>query len=128
MMDLLEKTGEPLIPWLQGRMKRGQEISLTQLGQLQEQRSLIEREMLKMWTLHGRRIDAIIHPVAPHPVPEIDRYNAVGYTSSFVLLDYPAGVIPVRPFNDVDLEKGKEMKTPIIGSWDKANRKLCMCS
>lgn len=128
MMDLLEKTGEPLIPWLQGRMKRGQEISLTQLGQLQEQRSLIEREMLKMWTLNGRRIDAIIHPVAPHPVPEIDRYNAVGYTSSFVLLDYPAGVIPVRPFNDVDLDKGKEMKTPIIGSWDKANRKLCMCS
>ncbi|KAI9037998.1 putative general amidase [Aspergillus affinis] len=124
MMDLLEKTGEPLIPWLQGRTKRGKELTLTQLGQLQEQRSIIERELLKMWTLNGRRIDAIIHPVAPHPVPELDRYNAVGYTSSFVLLDYPAGVIPVRPFNEGDLNKGKEMKTPVIGSWDKVNRKL----
>ncbi|PLB48315.1 alpha-glucosidase [Aspergillus steynii IBT 23096] len=124
MMDLLDKTGEPLIPWLQGRTKRGKEMTVTQLGQLQAQRSVIERELLKMWNQNGRRVDAIIHPVAPHPVPEIDRYNAVGYTSSFVLLDYPAGVIPVRPFNQGDLEKGKEMKTPLIGSWDKANRKL----
>ncbi|KAA8651633.1 hypothetical protein EYZ11_004895 [Aspergillus tanneri] len=127
MMDLLESTGEPLIPWLQGRTKRGKELTLTQLGQLQAQRSVVERELLKMWTLDGvtgRRIDAIIHPVAPHPVPEIDRYNAVGYTSSFNLLDYPAGAIPVRPFNESDLETGKEMTAPVIGSWDKANRML----
>ncbi|KAE8379943.1 amidase signature domain-containing protein [Aspergillus bertholletiae] len=127
MMDLLESTGEPLIPWLQGRMKRGRELTLSQLGQLQAQRSIVERELLKMWTLNsgtGRRIDAIIHPVAPHPVPEIDRYNAVGYTSSFVLLDYPAGTIPVRPFRESDLESGKEMDAPVLGSWDKANRQL----
>lgn len=129
MMDLLESTGEPLIPWLQGRMKRGRELTLSQLGQLQAQRSIVERELLKMWTLNsgtGRRIDAIIHPVAPHPVPEMDRYNAVGYTSSFVLLDYPAGTIPVRPFRESDLESGKEMDAPVLGSWDKANRQLCM--
>ncbi|KAE8409415.1 amidase signature domain-containing protein [Aspergillus pseudonomiae] len=127
MMDLLESTGEPLIPWLQGRMKRGRELTLSQLGQLQAQRSIVERELLKMWTLNsgtGRRIDAIIHPVAPHPVPEIDRYNAVGYTSSFVLLDYPAATIPVRPFRESDLESGKEMDAPVLGSWDKANRQL----
>lgn len=78
--------------------------------------------------LAGRSVDAIILPVAPHPVPEIDRYNAVGYTSSFVLLDYPAGVIPVRKFRETDLELGQEMTAPVLGSWDKANRLLCKSS
>ncbi|RHZ62322.1 putative general amidase [Aspergillus thermomutatus] len=129
MLDLLERTGEPLIPWLQGRMKRGKALSVVQLAQLQAQRSALEKELLSLWMrdgdkLAGRGVDAIIHPVAPHPVPEIDRYNAVGYTSSFVLLDYPAGVIPVRRFRETDLELGKEMTAPVLGSWDKANRQL----
>ncbi|RAH50283.1 putative general amidase [Aspergillus brunneoviolaceus CBS 621.78] len=132
MMDLLESTGEPLIPWLKGRMKRGREMTLAQVGELQAQRAQLEREMLQMWTSRGvtadasytRDIDAIIHPVAPHPVPELDRYNAVGYTSSWVLLDYPAGTIPVRSFKEEDLELGTEMTAPVLGSWDKANRLL----
>lgn len=130
MMDLIESMGESLIPWLAGRMKRGKALTLPQLEELQAQRSAVEREMLSMWTLgkppaDGLQVDAIIHPVAPHPVPEIDRYNAVGYTSSFVLLDYPAGVVPVRKFGEADLELGREMKEPEGGSWDKANRALC---
>lgn len=128
MMDILESTSEPLIPWLQGRMKRGKPMTLEQLSQLQDQRSVIEKELLGMWTLNGdstKRIDAIITPVAPHPVPEMDRYNAVGYTSSFVLLDYPAGTIPVRNFRESDLEIGKDMNSPVLGSWDKINRQLC---
>jgi Asp-tRNA(Asn)/Glu-tRNA(Gln) amidotransferase A subunit family amidase len=132
MLDLLENTGEPLIPWLQGRVKRGKALSVVQLAQLQAQRSAVEKELLEMWMrngngdrLAGRQVDAIILPVAPHPVPEIDRYNAVGYSSSFVLLDYPAGVIPVRKFREADLELGKEMTAPVLGSWDKANRLLC---
>ncbi|RAH80939.1 putative general amidase [Aspergillus japonicus CBS 114.51] len=132
MMDLLESTGEPLIPWLKGRMKRGREMTLAQAGELQAQRAQVEREMLQMWTSRGatpatsytRDIDAIIHPVAPHPVPELDRYNAVGYTSSWVLLDYPAGTVPVRSFKEEDLELGTEMTAPVLGSWDKANRPL----
>ncbi len=133
IMDLVESTGEPLIPWLAGRMKRTKTLTLQQLEDLQAQRSVVEREMLSMWTLgkppvDGLQVDAIIHPVAPHPVPEIDRYNAVGYTSSFVLLDYPAGVVPVRKFGEADLELGKEMQVPEGGSWDKANRALCKLS
>ncbi|RAH68649.1 putative general amidase [Aspergillus aculeatinus CBS 121060] len=132
MMDLLESTGEPLIPWLKGRMKRGREMTLAQVGELQAQRAQVEREMLQMWTSRGvtadasytRDIDAIIHPVAPHPVPELDRYNAVGYTSSWVLLDYPAGTVPVRSFKEEDLELGTEMTAPVLGSWDGANRLL----
>ncbi|RAK76779.1 putative general amidase [Aspergillus fijiensis CBS 313.89] len=132
MIDLLESTGEPLIPWLKGRMKRGREMTLAQVGELQAQRAQVEREMLQMWTSRGvtadasytRDIDAIIHPVAPHPVSELDRYNAVGYTSSWVLLDYPAGTIPVRSFKEEDLELGTEMTAPVLGSWDKANRLL----
>ncbi|KAJ5285119.1 hypothetical protein N7524_000425 [Penicillium chrysogenum] len=94
------------------------------------QRAEIEKEMMKMWTLSSqassvaRRVDAIICPVAPHPVPEIDRYNAVGYTSTFVLLDYPAGSVPVRSFAESDLDIGQAMDAPVLGSWDKANRQL----
>ncbi|RAL15698.1 putative general amidase [Aspergillus homomorphus CBS 101889] len=138
MIDLLESTGEPLIPWLKNRMKRGREMTLSQVGALQAQRAQVEREMLQMWTTRRattdgnpataaswtRDIDAIIHPVAPHPVPEMDRYNAVGYTSSWVLLDYPAGTVPVRSIREDDLELGKDMTAAVLGSWDKANRLL----
>ncbi|KAJ5292027.1 Amidase [Penicillium angulare] len=128
VMDLIESMGESLMPWHQGgRFGRGKALSVVQLAALQAQRADIEREMLKMWTLgisRDRRVDAIICPVAPHPVPELDRYNAVGYTSSFVLLDYPAGTVPVRKFAESDLDIGREMDEPVLGSWDKANRKL----
>lgn len=130
MVDLIESTGEKLMPWLQTRFKRGTPRTLAQLHELQASRSRIEKALMKMWTVPGSdkagRVDAIIHPVAPHPVPEIDRYNAVGYTSSFVLLDYPAGSIPVRKFTEADLEVGKEMDSKILSSWDKRNRELCM--
>ncbi|KAJ5544387.1 Amidase [Penicillium frequentans] len=127
MMDLIEGMGESLIPWLQGRYGRGKALNVNQLAALHTQRSQLEKEMLKMWTLgvsRERRVDAIICPVAPHPVPQMDRYNAVGYTSSFVLLDYPAGTVPVRRFVESDLDIGQEMNSPELGSWDKANRKL----
>ncbi|KAL4934947.1 hypothetical protein BDV06DRAFT_234883 [Aspergillus oleicola] len=135
MMDHLESKNEPLIPWLQTRMKRGRPITLSQLSQLQAARGEIELELKrKLWMGggtgnghgHEQTVDAIIHPVAPHPVPQLDRYNAVGYTSSFVLLDYPAGTVPVRDFGRGDLEGGVEMDTKVLGSWDKVNRELCM--
>ncbi|OJI85009.1 hypothetical protein ASPTUDRAFT_119324 [Aspergillus tubingensis CBS 134.48] len=123
MHDLLEQTNEPLIPWLQGRSKRRNPLTVPELCELQHQRAQVQREMMSMWTYTSptenqgnermkRRIDAIIHPVAPHPVPEHDKYNAVGYTSSWVLLDYPAGVVPVRKVKMEDLEVGREMKDP----------------
>ncbi|EFR04102.1 acetamidase [Nannizzia gypsea CBS 118893] len=128
MMDLLESASEELIPWLKSRVKRGTPKSIDELSKIQAKRSHIERQLMKMWTCPGtdktRRVDAIIHPVAPHPVPEIDRYNAVGYTSSFVLVDYPAGNLPVRKFTEQDLEIGKEMDSKILSSWDKRNREL----
>ncbi|KAJ5167215.1 uncharacterized protein N7482_005996 [Penicillium canariense] len=128
MLDLIEGQGESLMPWLQGRMKRGPALTIDQLAKLQAQRTQIEREMMQMWThsssSSSRQVDAIVCPIAPHPVPQIDRYNAVGYTSAFVLLDYPAGVIPVRPFVESDLELGREMNDPVLGSWDQANRQL----
>ncbi|KAA8642413.1 hypothetical protein EYZ11_009919 [Aspergillus tanneri] len=126
-LDILDSTMEPLIPWLERRMTRREALSLEQLAQLQHQRTVVEQELLAMWTIDGdytNRIDAIIAPLAPHPVPEIDRYNSIGYTSSFVLLDYPAGTIPVRHVRESDLESGRDMNSPILGSWDRVNREL----
>ncbi|KAI9660569.1 MAG: hypothetical protein M1821_009921 [Bathelium mastoideum] len=86
------------------------------------------------WTTQGlpdpssspppKPLDAIICPVAPHPVPPIDRWNAAGYTAMWVLLDYPAGVLPVRTFHATDTKHEIDPAAPVIGSWDRENRKL----
>jgi Asp-tRNA(Asn)/Glu-tRNA(Gln) amidotransferase A subunit family amidase len=124
MFDLLESTGEPLSPWLQTRMRRKPAVSLDKVRQLQEKRAVLRKEFLKIWrTASGDEIDALVCPVAPHPVPPIDRWNGVSYTSSFVLLDYPAGVVPVRTFQKADTEG--EMDSRLLGPWDKKNRELC---
>ncbi len=103
-------------------------MGLNTLVELHAQRMELETAMLNIWKdpKIGRRIDAIICPVAPHPTPPIDRWNAVGYTSTFVLLDYPAGTLPVRDVTESDLEG--EIENEALGSWDKVNRGLCKCA
>ncbi len=125
MFDLLEKTGEPLTEWLSTRLRRKAPIGLDKLVDIHAKRTELETEMLKIWKdpRTGRKIDAFICHVAPHPVPPIDRWNSVSYTSSFVLLDYPAGILPVRDFKELDLSGELEGKP--LGSWDKINRELC---
>jgi amidase len=129
MFDLLEAKGEPLTNWLSTRLRRGKQMDINRLIEIQAQKIQLETEMLKIWKdpKTGRQIDAIICPVAPHPVPPIDRWNGVSYTSSFVLLDYPAGTLPVRDFKKEDL-KGELIDTKPLGSWDKVNRGLCELS
>jgi Asp-tRNA(Asn)/Glu-tRNA(Gln) amidotransferase A subunit family amidase len=128
MFDLLEKTGEPLTNWLSTRLRRGKRMALERLTELHGLKTQLETEMLKIWTdpKTGRRIDAFICPVAPHPVPPIDRWNGVSYTSSFVLLDYPAGSLPVRDFREEDLhDEWTDSQIKPLGSWDKVNKGLC---
>lgn len=123
MLDLLESTGEPLIPWLASRITRRPAKGVTFLEDRQVEREQLIAEMLKCFrTNDGRRIDVILCPVAPHPVPEVDRWNATGYTSSFVLLDWATGVLPVRKCTKKDIEL--EMDGEAKGSWDKRNREL----
>ncbi|TDZ30151.1 putative amidase [Colletotrichum spinosum] len=130
MADMIEAMGEPLVPWTAARFKRGQPLPLTRVAELQAQRSQLEREMLKVWVeddgfgRRRQRIDAIICPLAPHPVPPIDRYNAVGMTSSWVLLDYPAGTVPVRSVTEGDLELKTAQEGRALTSWDERNREL----
>lgn len=137
MSKLLLDTDEPLVPWMQTRFKHnGKPQSLTRAAELQSARSQLEKDLLsQLWGVytdpHGRRhrrVDAVVCPLAPHPVPEIERYNAVGYTSSWVLFDYPAGTVPVREMREEDLELGvamdKENKLERLGSWDERSREL----
>ena len=128
MASLLTSTGEPPIAWLQSRFKPIKPVSYDTLRDLLAQRSALEREWLQYWTdpETGREVDVMICPVAPHPVPGLDRWNAVGYTSSFVLLDYPAASMPIRMLGKEDLEG--EVEAPVKGSWDKKNRELCKSS
>ncbi|CAE7031818.1 hypothetical protein P3342_006703 [Pyrenophora teres f. teres] len=123
MFDLLESFNEPLSPWLSTRLKRKKHTDLKQAQQLHGKRDTLRKEFLRIWKDEHGNIDAFVCPVAPHPVPPIDRYNGVSYTSSFVLLDYPAGVVPVRMFEEKDMQGEMEGGKP-LGSWDKANREL----
>lgn len=124
VLDILESTGEPLIPWLSSRVRRKKPTTLDKLLDLHVQKAKLDTEMLKAFkTKDGRTVDAFICPIAPHPVPPIDRWNGVGYTLAFNLLDYPAGVIPVRTLDKNDLTGTMEGKG--ANSWDEKNRELC---
>lgn len=133
MSHMLTSMKEPLVPWMSTRFRSGgKPQSLTRVAELQAQRSALEREMLSLWTsvdpVTGARrpvLDAIICPLAPHPVPPIEGYNAVGMTSSFVLLDYPTATLPVRDVVQDDLELGRPLAAGnILGSWDVKAREL----
>ena len=124
IFSLLSSTSEALIPWLSTRLKPNRPTSLSTFRDLQAQRSALHDEFLKIFkTPDGQTIDALICPVAPHPVPPLDRWNSVGYTSAFVLLDYPAASIPVRRVRACDLEG--EMGAEVLRGWDRVNRALC---
>ncbi|KAI4207843.1 MAG: hypothetical protein LQ346_000346 [Caloplaca aetnensis] len=120
LLSLIESTKEPLIPWLATRLKLKAPASLDHFRALLVQKNEIETQMLSLWK--ELDIDLIICPVAPHPVPPPDRWNAIGYTSSFVLLDYPAGVVQVTVVEEEDLED--EVEGEVRGVWDRVNRSL----
>ncbi|KAL2432669.1 Amidase [Exophiala dermatitidis] len=130
MADMLAAMQEPLVPWMSTRFRKGKPQPLTRVAELQAQRAALEREMLGLWVStdsqgrRSQRLDAIVCPVAPHPVPPIDAYNAVGMTSSWVLLDYPSGTVPVRDCRETDLQLGTSLGGKSLGSWDDRNREL----
>lgn len=125
LLSLLSHTSEPLIPWLAPRLKPKSPITLDTWRDLCAQRLQMQKDFLSYWKgPDGEDIDAIICPVAPHPVPGIDKWNTMSYTASFVLLDYPAASLPVRNVSVEDL--GEEMDgVDVLGPWDRINRELC---
>lgn len=124
MLDILDQCGEPLSTWLSTRLKRKEVKTTSQTRDLQARREQMMNQMLSLWRApDGSQIDALICPVAPHPVPELDTWNGVSYTSSWVVLDCPAGTIPVRRFEKQDLVGETDTSAP-LSSWDAANRKL----
>ena len=135
--DHLEKTGEPLHPWLATRLRRRPQKSLKEVLDIQASKTDLQTEFLNVWKESGgywlthdsnakqgtRTLDVLIIPGAPHPVAEIDRWNTTNYTSMFNLLDLPAGMLPVRAFEERDL-KGEMSETEPLNGWDKVNREL----
>ena len=129
--DLITSTGEPLVPWMKTRFRKGPPQAYARMAELKAQRAALQQEMIDVvWTRtddagrRRRKVDALICPLAAHPVPEIERYNAVGYTSSWVYLDCPAGNLPIRDMQESDLELGKPQGGKVLSSWDEKNREL----
>lgn len=136
-LDLLEPTGEPLSPWLQSRINRRPRKETKEVVKLQASRLELQAAFLQVWKESGgywmtgagearlgdRTLDAIICPVAPHPIPEIDRWNTANYTAAWNLLDLSTGVVPVRKFTKQDL-RGEVPSSEPLNGWDKINREL----
>ncbi|KAI5293166.1 hypothetical protein KEM52_005782 [Ascosphaera acerosa] len=131
MFDTLGRTSEPMIPWLKTRVRRSPPLTLDQILALQAQRDQVEAEALEvLWRTQpqhadcadGGSIDAILHPVAPHPVHLLDQFNANSYTMKWTALDYPAATVPVRKMAEGDLGLGKDVTGQPWNSWDKKNR------
>ena len=124
LRSLIKQTNEPLIPWLQRRLKAKEPANLDKWRDLLARKQQLQKDWLEYWKgPNGETVDAIICPVAPHPVPPPDRWNTISCTSSFVLLDYPAVSMPVGTVSKGDL--GVDMEGSVLGSWDRENRKLC---
>lgn len=94
MFDLLEKTGEPLTNWLSTRIRRKEPTQLDKLVEFHAKKTELETEMLKIWKdpKTGRTVDAIICPVAPHPVPPIDRWYAIPKGYHFLIRRLPGNL------------------------------------
>jgi Asp-tRNA(Asn)/Glu-tRNA(Gln) amidotransferase A subunit family amidase len=129
--SMIKATGEPLVPWMTTRFRAGPPQNYERMAELQVQRQKLQKDMIdSVWTTtdsFGRRrkkLDAIICPLAAHPVPPIEGYNAVGYTSSWVYLDCPSGSVPIRDFAEADMELGKPMEGKASSSWDEKSREL----
>ncbi|KAK1056312.1 hypothetical protein LTR74_015033 [Friedmanniomyces endolithicus] len=132
--DHIEATGESLSPWLATRLRRRPQKSLDEVRKLQAQKLELQTEFMRVWEESGGYwardgkhssgdLDVIICPVAPHPVPPIDRWNTTNYTSAFNLLDLPSGVLPVRTFAESDV-KGEVRSGEPLNGWDKINQGL----
>jgi Asp-tRNA(Asn)/Glu-tRNA(Gln) amidotransferase A subunit family amidase len=135
-MNHLEKTGEPLSPWLSTRLRRRPQKSLDEVRNIQAQRMDLHTRFLSVWNEKGghwrssnsntsehKTLDLIICPGAPHPVAAIDRWNSTNYTSMWNLLDLPAAILPIRRFVERDME-GEVPSTPPLNGWDKINREM----
>ena len=136
-MNHIEKTGEPLSPWLSTRLRRRPQKSLDEVRTIQASRVDLMMQFLNVWKESGghwdtssgraksgdRTIDVLICPGAPHPVAAIDRWNSANYTAMWNLLDLPAGIIPIREFVESDMQ-GEVPNTKPLNGWDKINREM----
>ena len=122
---------------MQNRLRRRPQKTLDEVSKAHGDRTELLTAFLDIWRESGgywnttdskmktgeRTLDVIICPPAPHPVAPVDRWNSANYTSMFNILDYPAGIIPVRSFTEADLQGEVPDSKPLNG-WDKINRGL----
>ncbi|KAL9056650.1 MAG: hypothetical protein Q9162_002821 [Coniocarpon cinnabarinum] len=127
---IMAETGEPQSTWLASRVKSKPPKSIEEAREILFKTEQVSTELLKqLWsasTPQGKQeVDAIICPVAPHPVAGIDKWGGVSYTIDWVLLDCCGGHVPVRKFTHEDAKlEFNENEKEILGPWDRYNRGL----
>ncbi|KAL8715570.1 MAG: hypothetical protein Q9220_000906 [cf. Caloplaca sp. 1 TL-2023] len=127
LLSLLSSTREPIIPWLEGRLRAREPATLDRFRELCAERDALRTRLLEsVWrdkNNGGLLLDFLLCPVAPHPVPPVDRWGVIGYTSSFVLLDWVVGVLPLGVVGEEDVVE-RQVEGEERGHGDKMNRTL----
>lgn len=105
-LQLMAQHGETPMGWLRDRTRAAPAKPAAAIAELHALRAAVQLELRDTLWRHpatGQEVDALICPVAAHPVPPIDRFVGLGWTGSFVFLDYVAGTVPVRAFEERDM-------------------------
>ncbi|KAA8911691.1 acetamidase [Sphaerosporella brunnea] len=127
LWDSMAAIEEPWSPWLAARMKRrdAKPTALDDYYKLLHSKQQVETAFLKGLWERGEdkpRLDVIICPTSGHPTTKHDEGGTMDWVVPWNLVDYPAGVMPVRTVSEADLEM--ELSEPSLGRWDDGCRKL----
>ncbi|KAF2009229.1 amidase [Aaosphaeria arxii CBS 175.79] len=100
--ELFDRTGEPEIPSLKAiGLLSMPGTDLRGFFDLNVRRQAAARQFQQLF--HGKNLDAILMPPAPHTALPHDQWTSATYTGLWNYLDYPAVVIPVDTVCKSDL-------------------------
>lgn len=121
-MDLINSTGEPLIPSVEKLgLLAGSPKTMGEYFELNRKRQEIALVYSKFWVENN--LDALIMPPAPHTAVPENTWASPSYTAIWNLLDYPSIVLPTGAVNERDIVDGSEN---FYSENDKEIYKLCM--
>ncbi|KAI9668864.1 MAG: hypothetical protein M1831_000934 [Alyxoria varia] len=125
-LPLIEATQEPVTPSLASRLVSHPPKSFEEVRNLHIRREYAVTNIHRSlwWTQDGQELDAIICPLAPHPVPAIDQWDYGGYTLVWTGMDYPTGNVPVGLFDEKDAAMEFNPESKFLSLQDQYNKRL----
>jgi Asp-tRNA(Asn)/Glu-tRNA(Gln) amidotransferase A subunit family amidase len=121
----LNAAGEPIIPHVQGLIKRGKDkgLSVYQYWQLNKRKIALQQKYLDRWnntqSPSAKPVDVLLSPTTPHTAVRHQTLRWVGYTKVWNLLDYPAVTFPVDEVRkELDMQRNYYQPRNDLDAWN----------